>query len=53
MIPLRRNIAEMAGYIPGFQPKDGQPWIKLNTNEKRRSPGRSKGPTRSRATTPA
>jgi len=33
MIPLRKNIAEMAGYVPGFQPKDEHPWIKLNTNE--------------------
>lgn len=33
MIPLRRNIAEMAGYVPGFQPADEQAWIKLNTNE--------------------
>ena len=29
---LRKNIAEMAGYVPGFQPED-QGWIKLNTNE--------------------
>ncbi|OQY19143.1 MAG: histidinol-phosphate transaminase [Desulfobacteraceae bacterium 4572_35.1] len=33
MIPLRKNIAEMAGYVPGFQPKNPQEWIKLNTNE--------------------
>jgi len=33
MIPLRRNIAEMAGYVPGFQPPDNESWIKLNTNE--------------------
>jgi len=33
MIPLRKNIAEMAGYIPGFQPADEAAWIKLNTNE--------------------
>lgn len=33
MIPLRTNIAEMAGYIPGFQPPDTENWIKLNTNE--------------------
>jgi len=33
MIPLRTNIRNMAGYVPGFQPRDGQPWIKLNTNE--------------------
>jgi histidinol-phosphate aminotransferase len=33
MIPLRKNIAEMAGYVPGFQPPDEAAWIKLNTNE--------------------
>lgn len=33
MIPLRKNIAAMAGYVPGFQPDDPQQWIKLNTNE--------------------
>ena len=33
MIPLRKNIAEMAGYVPGFQPEDEAAWIKLNTNE--------------------
>ena len=33
MLPLRKNIAEMAGYVPGFQPKDAASWIKLNTNE--------------------
>ncbi len=33
MTRLRRNIAEMAGYVPGFQPRDGQSYIKLNTNE--------------------
>ncbi len=32
MLPLRKNISEMAGYVPGFQP-DGEGWIKLNTNE--------------------
>jgi len=32
-IPLRKNIAEMAGYVPGFQPEDAEQWIKLNTNE--------------------
>jgi len=30
---LRPNIAAMAGYVPGFQPPDSEPWIKLNTNE--------------------
>lgn len=30
---LRQNIAEMAGYVPGFQPPDEASWIKLNTNE--------------------
>lgn len=33
MIPLRPNIKQMAGYVPGFQPRDEQRWIKLNTNE--------------------
>jgi histidinol-phosphate aminotransferase len=33
MIPLRNNIAAMAGYVPGFQPEDEAAWIKLNTNE--------------------
>ena len=32
MLPLRKNIAEMAGYVPGFQPQE-EGWIKLNTNE--------------------
>ena len=32
MLPIRKNIAEMAGYVPGFQP-EGEGWIKLNTNE--------------------
>jgi len=32
MLPFRKNIAEMAGYVPGFQP-DEAGWIKLNTNE--------------------
>ncbi len=32
MIPLRSNIAEMNGYLPGFQPKEPD-YIKLNTNE--------------------
>jgi histidinol-phosphate aminotransferase len=30
---LRKNIADMAGYVPGFQPPDVTEWIKLNTNE--------------------
>jgi histidinol-phosphate aminotransferase len=30
---LRRNIAEMAGYVPGYQPDDVASYIKLNTNE--------------------
>jgi histidinol-phosphate aminotransferase len=30
---LRKNIADMAGYVPGFQPADEELWIKLNTNE--------------------
>ncbi|GFO62572.1 histidinol-phosphate transaminase [Geomonas paludis] len=33
MITLRQNIAEMAGYVPGFQPEDIASYIKLNTNE--------------------
>jgi len=33
MIPLRSNIAAMAGYVPGYQPPDIASWIKLNTNE--------------------
>ena len=33
MIPLRKNIAEMAGYVPGYQPEDLASYIKLNTNE--------------------
>jgi len=33
MIPLRPNIADMAGYVPGYQPPDVAAWIKLNTNE--------------------
>jgi histidinol-phosphate aminotransferase len=30
---LRKNIADMAGYVPGYQPPDEALWIKLNTNE--------------------
>ncbi len=30
---MRENIANMAGYVPGFQPPDDKEWIKLNTNE--------------------
>jgi len=30
---LRPNISAMVAYVPGFQPHDGQKWIKLNTNE--------------------
>ena len=30
---LRKNIADMAGYVPGFQPTDEDRWLKLNTNE--------------------
>ena len=33
MKQLRKNIAEMAGYIPGFQPENAAAYIKLNTNE--------------------
>jgi histidinol-phosphate aminotransferase len=33
MIPLRPNIAAMAGYVPGYQPPDIAAWTKLNTNE--------------------
>jgi histidinol-phosphate aminotransferase len=33
MITLRKNIADMAGYVPGFQPEDIASYIKLNTNE--------------------
>lgn len=32
MLPLRKNIAEMTGYRPGFQPQE-EGWVKLNTNE--------------------
>ncbi|GFO58499.1 histidinol-phosphate aminotransferase [Geomonas silvestris] len=30
---LRPNIAQMAGYVPGYQPDDAASYIKLNTNE--------------------
>lgn len=30
---LRKSIADMVGYVPGFQPPDEADWIKLNTNE--------------------
>ena len=30
---IRKNIADMAGYVPGYQPPDEAEWIKLNTNE--------------------
>jgi len=30
---LRSDIASMAGYVPGFQPPDGESFIKLNSNE--------------------
>jgi histidinol-phosphate aminotransferase len=30
---FRRNIAALAGYVPGEQPQDGGGYIKLNTNE--------------------
>jgi histidinol-phosphate aminotransferase len=33
MIPLRPAIANMKGYVPGFQPADEDAFIKLNTNE--------------------
>jgi histidinol-phosphate aminotransferase len=33
MTYLRKNISEMTGYVPGFQPPDEAGWIKLNTNE--------------------
>jgi len=33
MQSMRKNIATMAGYVPGFQPPDGEQWVKLNTNE--------------------
>lgn len=33
MNQLRSNIAEMAAYVPGFQPENVSAFIKLNTNE--------------------
>ena len=30
---LRKNIAGMTAYVPGFQPPDEAGWVKLNTNE--------------------
>jgi len=33
MTSLRKNIEEMDGYLPGFQPENESEWIKLNTNE--------------------
>lgn len=30
---LRSNITSMAGYVPGFQPPDGEVFLKLNSNE--------------------
>lgn len=30
---LRTHIASMAGYVPGFQPPDGEAILKLNSNE--------------------
>jgi histidinol-phosphate aminotransferase len=33
MSVLRANIASMAGYVPGFQPPDGEAFLKLNSNE--------------------
>jgi histidinol-phosphate aminotransferase len=33
MSVLRSNIASMAGYVPGFQPPDGEAFLKLNSNE--------------------
>ncbi len=33
MLAIRENIRNMSAYVPGFQPPDGEEWIKLNTNE--------------------
>lgn len=33
MDALRKNIVDMQGYVPGYQPPDVASWIKLNTNE--------------------
>jgi histidinol-phosphate aminotransferase len=33
MLPLRPNIRDTPGYVPGYQPPDIEAWIKLNTNE--------------------
>ncbi len=33
MTSLRKNIAEMTAYVPGYQPEEPESWIKLNTNE--------------------
>ncbi len=33
MTLLRKNIAAMVGYVPGFQPENEAEWLKLNTNE--------------------
>ncbi len=30
---LRRSLGDGFGYTPGEQPRDGAPWVKLNTNE--------------------
>ncbi|PLX73515.1 MAG: histidinol-phosphate transaminase [Desulfuromonas sp.] len=30
---MRDAIKQMSKYVPGFQPPDGEQWIKLNTNE--------------------
>ena len=33
MSAMRKNIEDMQGYVPGYQPPDEAAWIKLNTNE--------------------